>query len=182
MEVPEEILKKAKEYSDYSANNLSKLIRIKSLSGEEKDVVNEVKSMMVEAGIDAFVMPSRYEPCGLNQMYSQRYGTLPIVSPVGGLYDTVVNADMPAMKQKRATGFVMDTVSATGLYKSFLNPHFSNADQSLWTQMQKTAMQQDFSWKRSAEAYLQLYQQAIQDSQVSQAPSIKPAIKAGTKT
>ena len=73
---------------------------------------------MIEAGADLFLMPSRYEPCGLNQMYSLRYGTPPVVRTTGGLADTVVNATDENLADNRATGFVFTDYSAAALYEN----------------------------------------------------------------
>ena len=100
-------------------------------------------------------MPSRFEPCGLNQMYSQRYGTLPLVTPVGGLFDTVID---------NKTGFVMPQVSDTALLETIDRCLTDYSNKSKWAGMIKMAMQQDFSWRKSAEAYNQLYEQAIRDN------------------
>jgi starch synthase len=109
----------------------------------------------IEAGADFLLMPSRFEPCGLNQMYSQRYGTLPIVRGTGGLVDTVINYDQAAGS---GTGFIFwdltpgavaDTIG-WALATYFQRPHHIEA-------MRRQAMKQDFSWNRAAAAYEQLY-------------------------
>lgn len=109
----------------------------------------------VEAGADAFAMPSRYEPCGLNQMYSMRYGTLPIVHGVGGLKDTVVDLEDDP---KRATGFVFTPLSTPSLTAAILRAAdvFRN-ERRRWRKMQQNGMKRDFTWARSAAAYLDLY-------------------------
>lgn len=108
---------------------------------------SEELAHLLEAGCDMFIMPSRYEPCGLNQMYSLRYGTPPVVRRTGGLADTVTDA----------TGVLFDDASAEALeaaVKQALS-HFDN--QKLWQKMVENAMQEDFSWHNSAKAYLCLY-------------------------
>lgn len=112
---------------------------------------DEVMAHRVEAGIDAFMMPSRFEPCGLNQMYSQVYGSLPIVSPVGGLRDTVRDAE---------SGFVMQSVTVAGLVEVIQRALRFYHDKPAWAKLQDTAMRQDYSWEHSARQYLSLYQQA----------------------
>jgi len=113
----------------------------------------------IEAGSDFFIMPSRYEPCGLNQMYSLKYGTLPIVRGTGGLEDTVQQYDEAT---GTGTGFKFYEPSAHAIYYTvgwavstyFDRPHHMRA-------MIKQAMAQDYSWERSADAYVQLYRRAI---------------------
>ncbi|MGD8926470.1 MAG: glycogen synthase GlgA [Thioalkalispiraceae bacterium] len=125
---------------------------------------DETLAHLIEAGADVFLMPSRFEPCGLNQMYSQRYGTLPIVSPVGGLYDTVVNVDKNSQQDRTATGFIMETSSATALLETIDRALGYFEDKTAWNSLMKTAMKQDFSWEKSAAQYAQLYQQAVRDN------------------
>jgi len=123
---------------------------------------NEALAHQIEAGADGFIMPSRFEPCGLNQMYSMRYGTLPIVRHTGGLADTVVDATPEALQAQRATGFVFDVASSDALWQAIdraLTLFYD--DKSSWQQMQLTGMQQDFSWRHSAQQYLDLYQRVL---------------------
>jgi starch synthase len=109
----------------------------------------------IEAGADAFLMPSRYEPCGLNQMYSLKYGTVPIVRKVGGLADTVEDFDPAA---RTGTGFVFEEYTAEALLAAVkravdLFPH-----RRAWTKLMKAGMKKDFSWAASARKYVKLYQ------------------------
>lgn len=127
---------------------------------------NEGLAHRVEAGADVFLMPSRFEPCGLNQMYSQRYGTLPIVSPVGGLYDTVTNYTPAATSTHDATGFVMPEISQDALHVTLQRVLTVFQDKSLWRQLQINAMQKDFSWQHSAIAYIELYTSALKTPDV----------------
>ncbi len=120
---------------------------------------NNELSHLIEAGADFFVMPSLYEPCGLNQMYSLKYGTLPIVRAVGGLEDTVQNYNEA---DGSGTGFKFWEPSAAALYYSLgwaVSTYFDRREHIV--KMIKTGMAKDFSWKRSAKAYVALYQQAI---------------------
>ena len=106
-----------------------------------------------------FLMPSRYEPCGLNQIYSMRYGTLPIVRRTGGLADTVVDI---STGPDTATGFVFDEASATALTDAVqraLTLYSTNPQE--WLKLMHNAMTRDYSWRQSALAYLDLYQQAL---------------------
>ena len=112
----------------------------------------------IVAGADVFAMPSRYEPCGLTQLYSLRYGTLPLVRNVGGLADTVVNSTPENIANSTADGFVFNEASADALHQSIEHAVECFADQSLWQNLQLTAMQKDFSWGVSARSYLKLYQ------------------------
>lgn len=112
----------------------------------------------IEAGADFFLMPSRFEPCGLNQLYSLRYGTLPIVRATGGLADTVVNYDET---NGDGTGFVLHDLDERSLHATM------GWAVSTWydrprhiDRMRRRAMAQDFSWNHSAEAYLDLYDRA----------------------
>ena len=113
----------------------------------------------IEAAADMFLMPSRYEPCGLNQIYSMRYGTLPIVRRTGGLADTVVDI---STGPDTATGFVFDEASATALTDAVqraLTLYSTNPQE--WLKLMHNAMTRDYSWRQSALAYLDLYQQAL---------------------
>ena len=106
----------------------------------------------IEAGADAFMMPSRFEPCGLNQMYSLRYGTPPIVHRVGGLADSVEDG---------ATGFTFDAPTAAALAAAVKRAAAVFAKPDLWRAMQVRGMAKDFSWKQAAEKYLAVYAQFV---------------------
>jgi starch synthase len=119
--------------------------------------LDEAMSHLVEAGSDFFVMPSLFEPCGLNQMYSQVYGTVPLVSRVGGLVDTVVDVDRGP---NEGTGITFPPTASglrTGLDRAIALYH----DKSRFAAVQQRAMARDFSWKKAALAYEQLYEQAL---------------------
>lgn len=118
---------------------------------------DEALAHKIEAGADLFIMPSRFEPCGLNQLYSLRYGTLPIVRNTGGLADTVVDATEQNIKQGRATGFVFDAIDETELRETVLHSLELYRNKPLWRQLCIQAMRQDFSWRRSAIQYKRLY-------------------------
>ena len=114
---------------------------------------------LIEAGSDFFVMPSRYEPCGLNQMYSLKYGTLPIVRATGGLNDTVEQYDE---RTGTGTGFKFDEPSARAIYYTVGWAVSSYYDRpSHIRQMIRNAMAQDFGWEASARQYERLYERAI---------------------
>jgi starch synthase len=112
----------------------------------------------IEAGADAFLMPSRFEPCGLNQLYSLRYGTPPIVHAVGGLSDSVVNAIPATRRAGTATGFCFEQATAEDLLMAVKRAVTLFAHSRQWTRLAKTGMRQDFSWRASARQYAKLYQ------------------------
>jgi starch synthase len=118
---------------------------------------SEELSHLVEAGSDFFLMPSRYEPCGLNQMYSLVYGTLPIVRRTGGLADTVENYNE---ENGTGTGFMFDDLTPQAIYNTvgWAVWAWYNHPEQIET-MRRRAMQQDFSWEKSAEKYLALYKE-----------------------
>jgi starch synthase len=116
----------------------------------------------IEAGCDCFLMPSRYEPCGLNQLYSLRYGTVPIVHRTGGLADTVVDVTPENLLDDTATGFVFDRPEPAALLEAMERAiDYYQRPGVWWRKLAINGMQQDFSWKASAQHYLELYQQAI---------------------
>ena len=119
---------------------------------------DEPLSHVIEAGADLFMMPSRFEPCGLNQMYSLRYGTLPVVRATGGLDDTVQNYD-PATGV--GTGFKFHDASGEALLGTLRWAlHVFHNDPDRWRQLQRAGMSKDFSWQASARAYLDAYGRA----------------------
>ncbi len=111
----------------------------------------------IEAGADLFLMPSRFEPCGLNQLYSLRYGTIPVVHAVGGLADTVVDATPDAIARGTATGFVFGPYTATAFREALDRALAAWRSPKGRRRLMATAMAQDFTWKRSAEQYSALY-------------------------
>ncbi|MCC5796904.1 MAG: glycogen synthase GlgA [Methylophaga sp.] len=119
---------------------------------------DEALSHQIEAGVDVFLMPSRFEPCGLNQMYSLRYGSLPVVRRTGGLADTVVDATEENLKDSTATGFVFEQASVESLTETLQRVLELYQHPRKWRRMMLTAMAQDFSWHISAKAYQSLYQ------------------------
>jgi starch synthase len=123
---------------------------------------DEGLSHRIEAGSDCFLMPSRFEPCGLNQLYSLRYGTVPIVHRTGGLADTVVDATPSNLLRGHATGFVFEHPDADGLwYATNRAIELARGPSMWWRKLALNGMAQDFSWTASAEHYLQLYEQAM---------------------
>lgn len=121
---------------------------------------NEGLAHRIEAAADVFLMPSLFEPCGLNQLYSLRYGTPPVVRAVGGLVDTVVDASALALAGGTATGFVFGQPLPGAFLAATRRAIDLWQDQPAWRAVQLTAMAQDFSWQRSAEQYLEVYRSA----------------------
>ncbi|MBK7366041.1 MAG: glycogen synthase GlgA [Nitrosomonas sp.] len=118
----------------------------------------EALSHQLEAGADSFLMPSRFEPCGLNQMYSQHYGTIPLVHATGGLIDTVVDYSPETLKNGTASGFQFHDLSSDAFFEGIKRVVAAYQNKGLWEQLQKNGMRKDFSWKNSAAAYCELYQ------------------------
>ncbi len=114
---------------------------------------------LIEAGSDMFLMPSRYEPCGLNQLYSLKYGTVPIVRKTGGLADTIENYDPHA---GGGTGFVFKNYDAVELLDTIKLALRVYEDKETWIELMKNGMKKDFSWEASAKKYVEMYQKAIQ--------------------
>lgn len=109
---------------------------------------------LIEAGSDMFLMPSRYEPCGLNQMYSLKYGTIPIVRKTGGLADTIVDVDEdPA----NGNGFVFSAYEPAALVDVVKRAVQAYKDEKIWQKLVKRGMKQDFSWQAAADKYVRLY-------------------------
>jgi starch synthase len=121
---------------------------------------------LIEAGSDMFVMPSRYEPCGLNQLYSLRYGTVPIVRRTGGLADTIDNYDP---RTGEGTGFVFKDYEASELLNTVKLALEVYKDKKAWTKLMQSGMSRDFSWQASAKKYVELYRKAIEKTEVVRA-------------
>jgi starch synthase len=142
-------------WAEHEISSLSaRLSNFKARIGYSEEI-----SHLIEGGSDFFLMPSRYEPCGLNQMYSLAYGTLPIVRNTGGLVDTVENYDQ---KTGGGTGFLFDDLTPSAIYNTVgwavwawynNRPHIED--------MRKRGMKQDFSWAKSAKQYIELYESAL---------------------
>ncbi|TKJ41232.1 starch synthase [candidate division LCP-89 bacterium B3_LCP] len=119
---------------------------------------NNQLAHQIEAGCDLFLMPSRYEPCGLNQMYSFMYGTVPIVRSTGGLADTVVDIDK---NSKDGTGFVFQKYDASEMLDAIKRALKLYQDRDKWQKLQIRGMNQDFSWRTSAKKYVEIYELAL---------------------
>ena len=115
----------------------------------------------IEAGADIFLMPSRYEPCGLNQLYSLKYGTVPVVHATGGLADTITNLTDESFAAGTANGFSFETYSSGALAETLERACQTFHNRPVWEQLIRTGMQQDWSWTHSAREYGQLYEQAL---------------------
>ena len=118
---------------------------------------NESLAHAIMAGADVILVPSRFEPCGLTQMYGLRYGALPLVHRVGGLADTVVDATAHNLEAGLATGFVFDEFSAPALRGALRRAFEVHAHSDSWASVQRTAMRQRFDWREAAEQYVALY-------------------------
>lgn len=118
---------------------------------------NAALSHLIEAGADSFLMPSRFEPCGLNQMYSQRYGTPPLVHATGGLMDTVVDCTPATLADGSANGFVFHDMTADNLLATIKRAVTAYQNKKIWRCLQKNGMASDFNWHASAVAYRKIY-------------------------
>jgi starch synthase len=141
----------AKEYEDF----LQALHdRAPHRVGIYKGYAGEPLAHQIEAGADIFLMPSLYEPCGLNQMYSMRYGTVPVVRATGGLDDTVRDFDHATGE---GTGFKFRDYKASALLEKIREALYCYHEPELWRRLQTNGMREDFSWSAAAQKYLNLY-------------------------
>jgi starch synthase len=122
---------------------------------------DEALAHLIEAGADIFVMPSRFEPCGLNQMYSLRYGTPPVVRATGGLADTVVDCDETTLAAGTANGFVFTGPTPQALLAVLRRAVIAWRDRARWRQLQRNGMRADFSWRAGAQRYRELYRALV---------------------
>jgi starch synthase len=118
----------------------------------------ETLAHKIEAGADIFLMPSRFEPCGLNQMYSLKYGAVPVVRATGGLSDTITDTTDETLASGSANGFSFREYSPLALSETLTRAHNTFARPEAWRKIIATGMQQDWSWRRSASEYVALYQ------------------------
>ncbi|MCK9408057.1 MAG: glycosyltransferase, partial [Bacteroidetes bacterium] len=127
---------------------------------------NNELAHLIEAGVDMFLMPSHYEPCGLNQMYSLRYGTVPIVRKTGGLADTVHDwHEYLATGERSGNGFSFRDATGFALQATVLRAIDSFNIPDEWVTIQRNGMKRDFSWNHSAGEYIRLYERAIANRQ-----------------
>jgi starch synthase len=122
---------------------------------------NDELAHLIEGGSDIFLMPSKYEPCGLNQMYSQKYGTVPIVRETGGLADTVEKFNE---KTGEGTGFMFNKYDPNDFLSEIKRAVTIYQDKKVWLKIMKAGMRQDFSWTSSAKKYIELYKTIISKS------------------
>jgi starch synthase len=118
---------------------------------------DENLSHLVQGGCDTMLVPSRFEPCGLTQLYGLRYGCVPVVARTGGLADTVIDANDAALSASVATGVQFSPVDSPSLQNALTRANRLYENQSLWQNIQKRGMASDVSWNHSAEAYAELY-------------------------
>ena len=116
---------------------------------------------LVQAAADITLVPSRFEPCGLTQLYAQRYGSIPVVRATGGLVDTVVDTTPETLRDGTATGFVFEGFDAAGLDAALSRAIEAHADKPLWTRLVRHVMRQDWSWGTSAREYLRLFERTL---------------------
>lgn len=124
---------------------------------------DEKLAHLTYAGADVLLMPSRYEPCGLSQLYAMRYGTLPVATPVGGLADTIFDADDSDIAAGRGNGFLMRDVSAQALLEAVGRANACFAQHSFWERLMCDVMRRDWGWSGGAEAYAEQYELALED-------------------
>ncbi|MDR3426839.1 MULTISPECIES: glycogen synthase GlgA [Silvimonas] len=122
---------------------------------------DEAQSHRLMAAADVVLVPSRFEPCGLTQLYGLKYGALPLVRRVGGLADTVVDTTLEDMADEKSTGFVFEEFSADGLRQAMRRALALWARPKDWKAVRKVAMTQDFGWENSARSYFNLYEQLL---------------------
>ncbi|MGB5287100.1 MAG: glycogen synthase GlgA, partial [Ignavibacteriaceae bacterium] len=131
------------------------------LVGAQLAFANET-AHLIEAAADMFLMPSRYEPCGLNQMYSLRYGTVPVVHATGGLYDTITDCNEDTLATETANGFSFSDFSTAACESALARAYDTYQNRrDAWEQLVAVGMRQDWSWRRSARQYVDLYQHTI---------------------
>lgn len=126
---------------------------------------DEPLSHLMQAGSDAILIPSRFEPCGLTQLYGLRYGCVPVVARTGGLADTVIDANEAALAAQVATGIKFASGTADGLRSAIRRTVRLHNSAKTWGQLQKQGMKCDVSWGRSAERYAELYKRLVSKGQ-----------------
>jgi len=132
------------------------------------------------AGGDMFLMPSRFEPCGLAQMYAMAYGTPPVARRTGGLADTIIDGDEAAVRNGAATGFLFDGQSSASLMNAIRRALALYREKDAWLTLQLTGMSRDFGWKKAAKAYAEVYRAALQSAE-RQVPRPEPIARPETR-
>jgi len=112
---------------------------------------------LVQAAADIMLVPSRFEPCGLTQLYALRYGTVPVVRSTGGLVDTVVDTTPETLRSGKASGFVFEAFDAIALEHALVRALDAHSNRDLWSGLVRQVMGQDWSWEASARDYLQMF-------------------------
>jgi starch synthase len=115
----------------------------------------------IEAGADIFLMPSRYEPCGLNQLYSLKYGTVPVVHATGGLADTITDLTDATLASGKANGFSFHDYTTAAMAEALERACKTYANRATWQQLVRNGMRQDWSWSHSAREYSRLYEHTL---------------------
>jgi starch synthase len=123
---------------------------------------DEPLSHLLQGGADAILIPSRFEPCGLTQLYGLRYGCVPVVARTGGLADTIIDANDAAVSAGVASGIQFSPMTQPAFEHALLRAVTLHADRDAWTAMQRAGMKADVSWNRSAARYAQLYRSLLQ--------------------
>ncbi|PTR13804.1 starch synthase [Nitrosospira sp. Nsp2] len=118
---------------------------------------DEKLAHLIEAGVDSLLMPSRFEPCGLNQMYSQRYGTPPLVHATGGLLDTVVDCTPATLADGSASGFLFSDMTTSSFLDAIIRATSAYHNKPVWRSLMHNGMMKDFSWRASAARYRSVY-------------------------
>jgi starch synthase len=130
--------------------------RVAATIGYSEDLAH-----LVQAGVDAFLLPSRFEPCGLTQLYALRYGAVPIVSRVGGLKDTIVDANEMALQAGVATGLQFSPPTAKALGTALRQAEQFFQDKDTWRKLQINGRRTDVSWRHPARRYAELYREVV---------------------
>lgn len=128
---------------------------------------NEPLSHLMQAGADAILIPSRFEPCGLTQLYGLRYGCIPVVARTGGLADTVIDANEAALSARVATGFQFTPINAEGLRQALRRVFKAWHEPKVWARIQNQGMKSDVSWENSAARYAALYSSLLTRANLS---------------
>jgi starch synthase len=123
---------------------------------------DEALSHQLQGGGDAILVPSRFEPCGLTQLYGLAYGCVPVVSRTGGLADTVIDANLAALNAGVATGVQFNVVNYSALAEAISRTVALYWQPDVWRQIQRTGMKTDFSWGQSGQSYARLYARLVE--------------------
>lgn len=133
---------------------------------------SEESAHLLHAGSDIVIQPSRFEPCGLTQLYALRYGAILIVARTGGLAETVIDANEAAVAAGVATGFQFNPGSVEDLYNAIDRALTTFENTRSWRRLQTQAMRTDFGWGRSADRYARLYRQLVRNRAGSERPKL----------